>query len=161
MVVDFQSSALNLTKVLQKCEMVLKNNEVLWAPAIFPAAGRLHYTCWNHLQSDLPLHIWTKAKAPKNLLTDVYNLNLLQQLSLALSNRSEKWLILRGISTKTNLHKMGRLNSVDICQGTEKPACKTPFPMPVINLKTLFLVFLVLGLCDMSFSHRTLRKKNP
>lgn len=161
MVVDFQSSALNLTKVLQKCEMVLKNTEVLWAPAIFPDAGRLHYTCWNHLQSDLPLHIWTKAKAPKNLLTDVYNLNLLQQLSLALSNRSEKWLILRGISTKTNLHKMGRLNSVDICQGTEKPTCKTPFPMPVINLKTLFLVFLVLGLCDMSFSHRTLRKKNP
>lgn len=157
MVVGFQSSAPNLTKILQKCEMVLKNTEVLWAPAIFPAAGRLHYRCWNNLQSDLPLCIWTKPEAPKNVLTDVCNLNLLQQLSPALSNRSEKWLILRGISMKTHLHKMGRLNSVDICQVTEKPASKTSFPMTVINLKTLFLVFLVL---DMSFSHRTLRKKS-
>ena len=102
----------------------------------------------------MPLHIWTKRKNLKKHLTEDCSLTLPQQLSLALHR-----LILRGISTKTHLHKMGRLNDVDICQVTEKPARKTSFPMTVINLKTPFMVFLVLDLCDISFCCRTLRKK--
>lgn len=40
----------------------------------------LKYTCWNHLQSHLPLHICSKYKTPKNLLTKGCKLNQLKAI---------------------------------------------------------------------------------
>lgn len=40
----------------------------------------LKYICWNHLQSHLPLHICSKYKTPKNLLTKGCKLNRLKAI---------------------------------------------------------------------------------